>query len=198
MTFKLKSGTICVLGVMFLLSGTGSSQTLNGPTIIDATKSLNCELTAAFFDEFVQSTPAEKNIIIVAYRGKLETKDDIVLRRLHNVRTYILEYYKNTKFSRSSERLISTSSLSRSPEGKIDFYVDGSLKLSILFRQNRDLQLSPCYLETSDYCRDDMKRLFYPCLDRKRERKHGQKRTKGQKRTARMGSKQESDRARMG
>lgn len=153
--------------ILLLIVGLHSlayAQARHAPALIDISKSASCEYVSAIFDSFVQGTPTDKTIIVIGYKGRSETKNQIVQRRLHNAKTYLTEYYKATQFSRPAARIITALGLGLVQNGKLEFYVDGDLKLSISMRDNRDLALSPCYLETRDYCKDKLKRLFYPCL----------------------------------
>ena len=134
-------------------------------TVVAADQSAICEIAAANFDVFMQSVPLTKNIIIVGYAGKTETKKDIVLRRLHNAKTYLTQAYPNGPYTHAVDKVITSIGIEKPTQGRLDFYVDGELKLTISFRDNRDLNLLPCYLETEDYCLNRVKSLFYPCID---------------------------------
>ena len=131
--------------------------------IIEASRTRSCGFISGIYDNFVQGTPIEKNVIIVSYKGKNESKANIAERRLHNAKIYFTEYYKKTRFSRPENTIITTLGVGESREGKLDFYVDGNLRLTLLFLDNIDFHLSPCYLDLKDYCEDEMKKLFYPC-----------------------------------
>src|SRR4051812_37610745 len=92
-TFSFLIGIVC---------SSAYSQTVTRFDVIEASRSVNCEYVAAMVDSFVQGVPKKKSIIVLAYTGKNETKRDIGKRRLHNAKTYLVEYYKDTKFSRPS------------------------------------------------------------------------------------------------
>lgn len=131
-------------------------------TVIDAVKALNCEFTSWAFDSLAQSTDTKKIIMIVAYSGRSE-HPEMSLRRAHNAKTYITEYYNGGPFDRPAEKVVTAGGFERKEVGLVEVYVDGELKLSVSSLKNRDLKLQPCYLEQRDYCEDPFKKLFYPC-----------------------------------
>lgn len=142
------------------------SQDNTKPVIVKSNESISCEFTSFEFDSFAQNTRSDKTIIIISYKGAKETRNEIELRRLHNAKLYFTEYYKRTPWFRSSEKIITGVATEKTNEGKLDFYVDGKVELSIVFKNNWDLNLSPCYVEAGDNCKDEIKKLFYPCAEK--------------------------------
>lgn len=133
------------------------------PSVIDPGMTSSCPYVSAIYDSFVQGTPIDKNIIIISYKGEEETKADITERRLYNAKLYFTEFYKNTRFSRPENKIITAVGVDITEEGKIEFYVDGELQLTFLFKKNRDFILPPCYTESEEMCKDKLKKMFYPC-----------------------------------
>jgi hypothetical protein len=161
--------TVSWIGMVLLLIFTnivGFPQTDSKTKVIEAIKTANCEFAAMTVDGFAYNTDADKIIIIISYKGKKESKKDIASRRLYNAKTYFTEYYKGTSMLRSPEKVITAIGTDETEEGKLNFYVDGKLILTMFFLNNTDLNLSPCHTESKDYCKDEIKKLFFPCLEK--------------------------------
>lgn len=156
----LRSAIIILL--VIIIPKVGFSQTTNSVIASDITTS--CELLSALFDSFIQGTATDKTIIIISYKGKNESKNNISERRLHNAKTHFTEFYKNSSYSRSADKIITAYGTNNPKEGKLEFYVEGQLMLVMLFRNNRDLNLSPCVTDSRNICEDKIKKLYYPCI----------------------------------
>lgn len=146
------------------------SQTKSRIEVIEGIRTANCEFAAIAIDGFAYNTDASKTIIIISYKGKKESKKEIATRRLYNAKTYFTEYYKGTPMLRSPDKVITAIGDAETEEGRLDFYVDGKLNLRMLFLNNKDLHLSPCYIESGDYCKDEIKKLFFPCIEKIKRR----------------------------
>ncbi|MEZ5427988.1 MAG: hypothetical protein R2747_17080 [Pyrinomonadaceae bacterium] len=149
------------LFIFFILSKTTYSQTV----IVDSRQTSLCEFTAASFSGIAQHVPSDKTIIVIAYKGENETKENIAERRLHNAKVYLTKFYEGTNFSRSPEKVITAVGIGQFKEGKLDFYVDGNLIYTFLFRDNRDFNVALCHGDFyKDRCKDKLSKLFYPCF----------------------------------
>jgi hypothetical protein len=120
------------------------AQANSKPIVLSDNDSGLCEYTAVTIDVFVQKTDVDDNIIIVSYEGKNESREDVALQRLLDVENYIANYYLKTPYARSAEKIIGALGKNKTEKGRLDFYVKGKLTLTILFRDNREVLLSPC------------------------------------------------------
>lgn len=152
---------VCILLFLFLCM-TVYSQKVH-VNVIDSDRSSNCEFTAAIVDSFIQGVAPDDAIMIIGYRGQNESRSNIVFRRLYNAKIYFTEYHKTTTFAHLPEKIVLATGLGRAKEGSLIFYVNGETGLTIYFRKDHDLILSPCYVESKDSCKDTIKSLFYPC-----------------------------------
>jgi len=132
-----------ILGL--IVSATAFSQTLPKPFIVEPRKTASCDYVSAILDDFASNTPVEKKIFLVGYQGTEETNSSHVVKRLQALASHFTKYYKGTPRFRPADRLILTIGLERTKEGKVDFFVDGTLELTLLFRKNINLSLPPCY-----------------------------------------------------
>jgi hypothetical protein len=137
-----------IFSIVMFLALSGFSQIKSDVEIIEAIGAANCEFVAANFDSFAQGTKTDKNIIIVSYKGKNETKLSVEKKRLEKAKEYLTDYYKETPYFRSVDKVITAVGLNAIEKGKLDFYVDGQLQLTITFLKNQNLFLSPCYSDS--------------------------------------------------
>jgi hypothetical protein len=108
-------------------------------------KTASCDYVSAILDDFASSTPVEKRIFLVSYKGIRETNNSHVEKRLQALASHFSKYYKGTPRFRPTDRLILTIGVKRTEQGKVEFYVDGIIGLTLLFRNDTDLNLPPCY-----------------------------------------------------
>lgn len=118
------------------------SQTDLQPRVIEAMST--CERAAASFDVFAYHTAADKNIIIISYLGKNDSRKNIAATRLLKSKIYLTDK-KGPGYFRSQEKIITAIGIDKSENGKLDFYIDGKLEMTMFFRKNTDFRLLPCY-----------------------------------------------------
>lgn len=137
--FVLQVSTCVLFAAINALGQSGVAQTVR------SNGGANCEKVAAIVDSFIQGTPTAKNIIVIVYKGGSEKRKDLVSQRIKSLRSYFTLALRGSDYARPSGSVIFGVSDETSPEGRVDFYVDGMLGLQILFENNSRLALSPCY-----------------------------------------------------
>ena len=116
---------------------------------IEASRSGNCEYVAAIVDSFVGTVDNNQTLLIVATKGKGESKSGLSDRRARTLQKYLTVYHQGTGLSLPGRSVLASVSIDYSDTGRIDTFVDGKLSLTIEFRNNRELRLSPCYIGKS-------------------------------------------------
>ena len=150
MLYKVLLICMKILLLISLLIKVCFSQTNLQVSVIEANRTLNCEYVSAIFDSFVNSFSTDKTIIVISYLGKNESEKEIATKRLHNAEKYLTEYYKGSRLLRSPDKVISAIGVDKTEEGKLDFYVEGKLRLTILFLKNRNFRIPPCYVDPDE------------------------------------------------
>src|SRR5207244_8949841 len=87
----------------------------------------HCGDNIAVLDVLTQRTSPDKLIIVIAHLGDGETRTNLNQRRLHNVRTYWLEYLTAEGARRKPETVVLAEGQRVSGYGRLHFYVDGKL-----------------------------------------------------------------------
>lgn len=149
MIYKISPNGIVVILILFfkVISFSQEKSKSDEILVVNPRNSSNCEYVSTILDGFTQSIDTSKNIIIISYKGKKESKKDIERSRLEKAKIHLTDYYKATPYFRSSDKVITSIGTEKTEQGKLDFYLDGKLVLSLLFIDNRPLNLSPCYIE---------------------------------------------------
>ncbi len=127
----------------------------------------HCGDNIAVLDVLTQRTSPNKLIIVIAHLGDGETRPNLNQRRLHNVRTYWLEYLTAEGARRKPETVVLAEGERISGYGRLHFYVDGKLIGVLKLRRNADLLVGTCYPTPveRDPCTLKTDRNFYPCRD---------------------------------
>lgn len=126
------------------------------------TKPTNCEFHIATLDAAHDQAGADGLVIVIARLGDGEDRQDLIPRRLHNVRTYLVE------FARRSPATIITAEAERvKGYGRVELYVGGKLFYVLMIRPNADFAVGSCSYEGEDPCSHHREKKLYPCLDRK-------------------------------
>ena len=125
-------------------------------------KPTNCEFHVATLDAANDQAGKDGLVIVIARLGDGERRYDLNRRRLHNVRTYLVEFDR-----RSPQTIITAEGERISGYGRVELYVGGKLFYVLMIRPNADLAIGSCSFEGDDPCSYERERKFYPCLARK-------------------------------
>lgn len=113
-------------------------------TLVESRGGANCEAVAATLDSFVQGLKSEESIVIISYKGSRESRKGLELQRLRTARNYLTEYFKDTAYRRSIDKVVTAVADETADQGRVDFYVKGAISLRITFFNGSFLALSPC------------------------------------------------------
>ncbi len=129
-----------------------------------------CQDYGGVLDVVAQNARADLPIIVIARRGKGDTRSELNRRRLHNVRTYWTEFRSD---KRPFESVILGEGERVKDHGRVEIYVGGKLIAVLKVKKNFDLIVGNCYPEPLEtpLCNVKENRNFYPCLDRNVKRK---------------------------
>lgn len=132
----------------------------------------HCQDYGAVLAVVVQNAQADLPIIVIARLGKGDTRSELNRRRLHNVRTYWIEFRSE---KRPFESVIIAEGERVKDYGRLEVYVGGKLTALLKLKGNSDLIVGNCYPEPMEapFCDLKENRDFYPCLDRNGRRKKG-------------------------
>ena len=127
----------------------------------------HCGDNIAVLDVLTQRTSPDKLVIVIAHLGDGETRANLNWRRLHNVRTYWVDYLTAEGARRKPETVVLAEGERVTGYGRLHFYVDGKLIGVLKVRRNADLLVGTCYPtpEERDPCTLKTDRNFYPCRD---------------------------------
>ncbi len=140
--FKTQRSVFPLLMVFFIAFG---SLLVSGQSeIIDSNRTSNCEYAAAIVDSFLSGIDSGKDIIVVSYKGKTESKENVAMSRAKYIKAYFSNYHKGTPLYRPADRVVAALGLEEKKEGEVRIYVDGKPRLILFFKDNRALRLSPC------------------------------------------------------
>jgi hypothetical protein len=130
----------------------------------------------AMLYRIAKNTASDKSITVVARLGEGETRPNLNLRRLHNVRTYWTEFLN--EYKRSPDSIILMEGEKVKDYGRLEFYVDGSLIAMLKLNRNADLIAVGCSAGPDEAPCPSYERNFYPCRDRysKRRKNHSLRR----------------------
>ena len=126
------------------------------------TKPTNCEFHIATLDAAHNQAGADGLVIVIARLGDDEQRQDLNRRRLHNVRTYLVEFAH-----RSPGTIITAEGEGVKGYGRVELYVGGKLFYVLMIRLNADFAVGSCSYEGEDPCSHEHEKKLYPCLDRK-------------------------------
>jgi hypothetical protein len=126
-----------------------------------------CGHTTSVLDGLTQHSEPGELIIVIARRGTGEGRPDLIRRRLHNVKTHLVQVG-----GRSPETVLVAEGERVEGYGRLQFYIGGKLVEDLKIKRNSDLYVGTCYPEPGeDECKHGLNKMFYPCLDRSRGRR---------------------------
>ena len=161
---------VLVISVLLVCASTAAAQEVSRPTgsapIKMETKPTNCEFHIATLDAAHDQAGKDGLVIAIARLGDGEQRQELNRRRLHNVRTYLVEFDQ-----RLPETIITAESERATGYGRVELYVRGKLFYVLMIRRNADLAVGACSFEGDDPCTFEREKKLYPCLDRNRRRR---------------------------
>ena len=153
-----------VIAVSLLLVSAALTAAQDPPTtaVKMETKPTNCEFNIAVLDGAHGKVGKDDLIIVIARLGDNEQRQDLNRRRLHNIRTYLVEFDH-----RSPETIITAEGERVNGYGRVELYVGGKLFYVLIIRPNADFPVGSCSYEGEDPCTHEREKKLYPCLDRR-------------------------------
>ena len=162
-TLFLDLALITGLSISFCLGASAQQVSSSKLKTIEriAPQPTKCEFNIAILDSANSNAGSNGLVIIIARRGKNETRGDLNHRRLHNVRMYLEAF---------AGRKPATIAVAEGDQvdgyGQIEIYVKG--KLFYIFKVGTDLDFAvgECSYEGEDPCTFKRESRLYPCLGR--------------------------------
>ena len=131
-----------LLGIIFVVAPANTYGQVHDVIRIPSDRTLSCEYSKVV----IGSLPfrSEDEVLIVSYRGSIDTVRRIEKKRLRDAESYLGSYNLDT--IGEVWRLNVTGALANKKlkEGQLDFYVNGVLRLSMKFTKNREARLGSC------------------------------------------------------
>ena len=122
-------------------------------------KPTNCEFHIATLDAAHHEAGRDGLVIVIVRLGDGEHRQDLNRRRLHNVKTYLVE------FSHRPPATIITAVGERvKGYGRVELYVGGKLFYVLMIRSNADLTVGSCSYEGEDPCTHQREKNSIPAL----------------------------------
>ena len=121
----------------------------------------NCEYNISILTGAHRQAGDDGLIIMIARLGNGERRRELNQRRLHNARTFLVEFG-----SRSPDTIITAEGERVAGYGRVEFYVDGKMFSALAVGRNDDLRVGACSFEGANPCSFERERKLYPCLDR--------------------------------
>lgn len=143
---KVESGTI------------PSSQVERKPT--------NCEFNISVLTGAHRVAGDAGLVIMIARLGNGERRRELNHRRLHNARTFLIEFGQ-----RVPQTIITAEGERVDGYGRVELYLGGKLFHVLMTNPNDDLAVGACSFEGDDPCTYKREKKLYPCLDRNPRRR---------------------------
>ena len=99
---------------------------------------------------------------MIARLGDSEQRQELNRRRLHNARTYLVEFEH-----RSPQTIITAEGERVKGYGRVELYVGGKLFYVLMIRPNANFAVGSYSYEGEDPGTHEREKKLYPCLDRK-------------------------------
>lgn len=124
-------------------------------------------------DNISQHIPVDKVINVIARRGDKDLNSNLNKRRLSNVQAYLTQAV-DEKFRHSSQAIILSEGEPIKGFGQVEFYLGERLIAVLKAKANSDLRVTDCYssYEIGKPCANKWQKLFYPCKDQVKKKKH--------------------------
>jgi len=129
-------------------------------------KPANCEFNISVLTGAHRVAGDAGLVIMIAGLGNRERRRHLNHRRLHNARTFLIEFGQ-----RVPETIITAEGERVDGYGRVELYVGGKLFHVLMTNPNDDLAVGGCSFEGDDPCTFEREKKLYPCLDRNRRRR---------------------------
>ena len=129
------------------------------------TKPTNCEFNVSVLTGAHRAAGDGSLVIMIARLGTGETRKELNNRRLHNARTFLIEFGQ-----RVPQTIVTAEGNRVDGYGRVELYVGGKLFHVLMMRLNDDLAVGACSFEGRDPCTDTREKKLHPCLARSTQR----------------------------
>ena len=152
-------GSFCVAGAQ----GKGESGAV--PSSQVEMKPTNCEFNISVLTGAHRVAGDAGLVIMIARLGNGERRRELNHRRLHNARTFLIEFGQ-----RVPQTIITAEGERVDGYGRVELYVGGKLFHVLMTNPNDDLAVGACSFDGDDPCKYEREKKLYPCLDRRSRR----------------------------
>lgn len=129
------------------------------------TKPTNCEFNVSVLTGAHRTAGDTGLVIMIARLGTGETRRELNNRRLHNARTFLIEFGQ-----RVPQTIVTAEGDPVDGYGRVELYVGGKLFHVSMIKRDDDLAVGACSFEGRDPCTDEREKKLYPCLARSPQR----------------------------
>ena len=129
------------------------------------TKPTNCEFNISVLTGAHRAAGEAGLVIMIARLGSGEGRRGLNHRRLHNARTFLVEFGH-----RNPQTIVTAEGQPVDGYGRVELYAGGKLFHVLMTNPNDDLAVGACSFEGNDPCAYELEKKLYPCLHRKAKR----------------------------
>ena len=133
---------IVLFGITFVFAPTPSYGQPEKVVRIPSDRTVNCEFSTVILGGIPFSP--EDEVLILSYRGKIDTVRGIEQKRLKEAESYLGSYGDESFGEVWRANITGAIANKKRAEGQLDFYVNGVLRLSMSFIKNREARFGSC------------------------------------------------------
>lgn len=140
--------------------------------VIEVNSQTTCESDSGYLDALLSKTKEDDLVIVIARLGKKEQNTELNRKRLYNVKAYLTQYIRGSILSKHPENIILATGEKTDGFGVVEIYFQGKLFTTFELSRNEILYVGECAVDFQLYktaCDIDNQKIFYPCLDKKKE-----------------------------
>ena len=162
----------CVIIASLLLVGSGiaaGQEKVESGTIPSSQierKPTNCEFNISILTGAHRVAGDAGLVIMIARLGNGERRRELNHRRLHNARTFLIEFGQ-----RAPQTIVTAEGERVNGYGRVELYAGGKLFHVLMTNSNDDLAVGACSFEGEDPCTYEREKKLFPCLDRNPRRR---------------------------
>lgn len=160
-TLKLVGAVSLLLAGSFIADAQQQTTPATIPSSQVETKPTNCEFNVSVLTGAHRTAGDSGLVIMIARLGTRETRKELNDRRLHNARTFLIEFGQ-----RVPQTIVTAEGDRVDGYGRVELYVGGKLFHVLLMSRDDDLAVGACSFEGRDPCTDEREKKLYPCRAR--------------------------------
>ena len=132
-----------ILTVAILLFGQAETFGQESRVIrVESDRTRHCEFSSAILGSL--SFQPDDEVLVLSIRGKRDTVFGIEKKRLGEAEKYLISYGDDSFGGKWKSNITGAIATKKAKEGRLDFYVNGVLRLSMSYFKNREARFTSC------------------------------------------------------